>query len=103
MLHACGVRFDVTENLENFLDFEVNKTSPSERIGGEPPDQRGRGRCSGMAVLGRYVNTGHVQMSDSGHSARSAERNGRRDGTLMCFFVVLELIATVRSFNSKQC
>ena len=25
MFHACAARFDVTENLENFLDFEVNK------------------------------------------------------------------------------
>ena len=25
MLHACAARFDVTGNLENFLDFEVNK------------------------------------------------------------------------------
>jgi hypothetical protein len=24
MLHACVVRFDVTENLENFLDFGMN-------------------------------------------------------------------------------
>ena len=24
MLHACAVRFDVTENLENFLDFGAN-------------------------------------------------------------------------------
>ena len=24
MLHACAARFDVTENLENFLDFGVN-------------------------------------------------------------------------------
>jgi len=27
MLHACAARFDVTENLENFLDFGVNKPS----------------------------------------------------------------------------
>jgi hypothetical protein len=25
MFHACAARFDVTENLENFLDFGVNK------------------------------------------------------------------------------
>ena len=24
MLHACAARFDVTENIENFLDFGVN-------------------------------------------------------------------------------
>ena len=24
MLHTCAVRFDVTRNLKNFLDFEVN-------------------------------------------------------------------------------
>jgi len=28
MLHACAARFDVTENLENFLDFGVNETRP---------------------------------------------------------------------------
>ena len=25
MLHACAARFDVTENLENFLDFRCTK------------------------------------------------------------------------------
>ena len=29
MLHACAARFDVTENLENFLLFGVNSTRPS--------------------------------------------------------------------------
>jgi len=24
MLHACAAKFDVTGNLENFLNFEVN-------------------------------------------------------------------------------
>jgi hypothetical protein len=28
MLHACVVRFDVTKNLENFLNFGVTKQGP---------------------------------------------------------------------------
>ena len=29
MFHTCAVRFDVTENLEKFLIFWVNSTSPT--------------------------------------------------------------------------
>jgi len=37
MFHACATRFDVTENLENFLDFEVigsceKDSSPWKRV-----------------------------------------------------------------------
>jgi hypothetical protein len=30
MFHACATRFDVTENLENFLVFRVNKALEKE-------------------------------------------------------------------------
>ena len=47
MHHACAVKFDVTENFKNFLDFGVNKTQANRRdfLSPVPPYARAPGDC----------------------------------------------------------